>query len=159
MTAPLATTLGRRLARTLFQPPRKRHHRAPEDFGLPGMERTVRTFGPGARKCSLVPRPSYLVIADPHLPQELLPPRWPVGIMFAELDQLNARWGPSLQPLLRAGVEDAAPGLAHYRVPGSGNRPGKLRLLTCPENLSMTSGDLLAINEVESHTQTSGQGL
>lgn len=43
MTAPLATALGRRIARALFHPPRKRHHRAPEDFGLPSTERFVRT--------------------------------------------------------------------------------------------------------------------
>lgn len=55
-----------------------------------------------------------VVFADPHLPQELLPPSWPVGTMFAELDRLNAGWGPSLQPILRAEVEDAAPGLARY---------------------------------------------
>lgn len=43
MTAPLSTALGGRLARALFQPPRKRHHRAPADFGLLSNERTVRT--------------------------------------------------------------------------------------------------------------------
>ncbi|WP_152354150.1 hypothetical protein [Brachybacterium subflavum] len=55
-----------------------------------------------------------VVLADPHLPVELLPPRWPVGAMFDELDRLNARWGPTLQPFLRAQVEQAAPGLARY---------------------------------------------
>ncbi|MCG7311407.1 PaaX family transcriptional regulator C-terminal domain-containing protein [Brachybacterium sp. ACRRE] len=55
-----------------------------------------------------------VVLADPHLPAELLPPRWPVGAMFAELNRLNSRWGPTLQPFLRAQVEQAAPGLARY---------------------------------------------
>lgn len=57
-----------------------------------------------------------VVLADPHLPAELLPPRWPVGAMFGELNRLNARWGPMLQPFLRAQVEQVAPGLASYEA-------------------------------------------
>jgi DNA-binding transcriptional regulator PaaX len=55
-----------------------------------------------------------VVMIDPHLPAELLPQRWPVSTLFTELNGLNARWGPVLQPMLRAQVEQAAPGLARY---------------------------------------------
>ncbi|WP_120004988.1 alpha/beta hydrolase [Nesterenkonia muleiensis] len=39
----IAAGIGRRLARTLFHPPRKKHHRHPADLNLPASELTVRT--------------------------------------------------------------------------------------------------------------------
>lgn len=44
MTPPLfSTALGRRLARGLFRPPRRKHHRTPAEFSLPYITRTGRT--------------------------------------------------------------------------------------------------------------------
>ncbi|MGI8458832.1 MAG: PaaX family transcriptional regulator C-terminal domain-containing protein [Propionibacteriaceae bacterium] len=56
-----------------------------------------------------------LQLSDPALPPELLPARWPGRGFVEALDHLNRRWGPQLQPALRAEAATADPaGLAVY---------------------------------------------
>lgn len=63
-----------------------------------------------------------VVLADPHLPAELLPQRWPIGAMFAELNRLNTRRGADAPTVpARAG-----------RAGGPGPRPVRARPVGAP---------------------------
>lgn len=64
---------------------------------------------------------------NPDLPVELLPERWPRESYWAALTELNAQWGPVIQPALRRIADDADPaGLTVYYPPpwASGAGPG-----------------------------------
>lgn len=64
---------------------------------------------------------------NPDLPAELLPERWPKEGYWAALSELNAEWGPAIQPVLRRIVDEADPaGLTVYYPPpwAAGDAPG-----------------------------------
>lgn len=56
-----------------------------------------------------------LQVADPHLPEELLPADWPRPRCRALLARLDARWAPSLTAFLREQAAARDGGLAQYR--------------------------------------------
>lgn len=64
--APISTLLGTRLAERLFHPPRKSHHRTPEQFGLPSEARTTQTSDGIALHLWLIPGTGSGVVIVGH---------------------------------------------------------------------------------------------